>query len=72
MSRQSNLVHLAYVEVVKITDKAVGFRQSEGEDVVWAPLSVCANADDLREGRGSGTLSVQRWWALKNDLEDEE
>lgn len=62
----SSWVHLDVDRVVRLTEKAM-LVEIDGEEV-WVPLSVVADAETYEEGDTDVTISVQEWWAEKNDL----
>lgn len=62
----SSWVHLDVDRVVRLTEKAM-LVEIDGEEV-WVPLSVVADAETYEEGDTDVTISIQEWWAEKNDL----
>lgn len=67
----SSYVHVAYEAVCAMTAKAVQIRRPGGE-LLWLPLSVVADSDEIELGEGTGTLSVQGWFAAKEGIEEDD
>ena len=65
----SGWVHLNVTEIIGETDKALKLLLDEGEEI-WVPRSVVCDADDYALGDQELTISVARWFAEKEGLED--
>jgi hypothetical protein len=67
-------VHLNIKKIRGETEKAFKVQlESDGDapgQLLWIPKSVIADADDYEEDDKDCTISVEAWWAEKNDLED--
>lgn len=62
----SNYIHLEADEILLETDNA--FLVLLDEEEIWIPKSVISDADEYNKGDVECTISVQRWFAEKNDL----
>jgi len=63
----SNYTHLDFEKVVKVTDKALLVRFTDGTES-WLPFSQVADSDDYEEGDGPGTISITDWLANERGL----
>lgn len=66
----SDWVHLDFNKIVAETDKALLVDLVDADADIWIPLSQISDSDDYREGDKNGTISVSRWFAEKEGLEE--
>lgn len=73
----SGWTHLNVKEIRAETDKAFRVRLQPTDDepvgkLLWIPMAVIADPEDYDEGDENCTISVEDWWAIKNNLEGDD
>jgi hypothetical protein len=68
---ESRWVHLNVERVQAATEKAALCFLEDREEEVWIPFSQMEDPDNVSVGDKNCTISVTRWWAEKQGIEDE-
>lgn len=71
ISHAENAMRREETKGIQETEKALLVRLKDGEEV-WVPKAVIHDDSEVYEKGGEGTLIVQRWWAEREEWEDEE
>jgi len=53
-------------EIIRVSEKAILFRQEDGEEI-WVPQSVIHDNSEVWKKGDVGILIVKEWWAKKQE-----